>query len=582
MVADMGELKWKAGAVLCAATLGWLLPLPGGASAAAGVQITFVGRLETTEAGGVATFAIELAEAPVAAVSISLASTDTTEGVVSPDLVVFDATSWNVPVTITVTGVDDVEDDGDQQYSIVSPGATSDDPAYNGLSLPLITITNLDDEDTPGFAISPSTELTVVESGTTDTYTVALTAQPIADVVITHTSSDTTEGTVTPPTSVFTAANWNVPQTVTITGVNDTIDDGDVEFQILQTAASADPRYEALAVPSVAAVTLDNETPAVLIVPTSDPITTEVGGGATYRVQLSSRPSVNVAVALTSGNPSEGTPSVGEVRFTRTTWNVPQTVTITGVDDAIDDGDVAYAIRHAVVTADQRYRSVTVDDVQFTNLDDDSAGVRFTPSFGLRTREGSSTQYTAVLLSEPTAPVTVTHGSSNTEEGRVAPGGTTFDPTNWNIPQAVTITGVSDGIADGEETFFVEHLVTSADAVYAALSIPRQRVVVADDGIGATTTTTTRATTTTTAPTTTEAVTTTVAPTTSTTTTTTTTLAESLGLDSSTSTTVVLRTNSNLPTAGSNVGHLAVAAACATGTGVIVQLLTRRRSLRES
>ena len=30
--------------------------------------------------------------------------------------------------------------------------------------------------------------------------------------------------------------------------------------------------------------------------------------------------------------------------FTAANWNVAQTVTVTGVDDALDDGDIAYTI----------------------------------------------------------------------------------------------------------------------------------------------------------------------------------------------------------------------------------------------
>ena len=41
-------------------------------------------------------------------------------------------------------------------------------------------------------------------------------------------SSDTTEGTVGPASLTFTTANWNVAQTVTVTGVDDAVVDGDV------------------------------------------------------------------------------------------------------------------------------------------------------------------------------------------------------------------------------------------------------------------------------------------------------------------------------------------------------------------
>ena len=56
----------------------------------------------------------------------------------------------------------------------------------------------------------------VDESGTTDTFTVVLDAQPASDVVISLATDDTGEATVTSTLS-FTPANWDTPQTVTVT-----------------------------------------------------------------------------------------------------------------------------------------------------------------------------------------------------------------------------------------------------------------------------------------------------------------------------------------------------------------------------
>ena len=95
--------------------------------------------LTTTEAGGTATFTIVLNAQPTADVTIALSSSDPTEGTVSPEnigfaggVVKFTGVNWNTPLTVTVTGVDDVLDDGDVAYSIVTAAATSTDAIYNG------------------------------------------------------------------------------------------------------------------------------------------------------------------------------------------------------------------------------------------------------------------------------------------------------------------------------------------------------------------------------------------------------------------------------------------------------------------
>ena len=73
----------------------------------------------------------------------------------------------------------------------------------------------------PGFRVSPGSGSVTTEAGGTASFTVALNAPPTADVTIPVGSGDTTEGTVSTSSLTFTPANWNVPQTVTITGVDD-------------------------------------------------------------------------------------------------------------------------------------------------------------------------------------------------------------------------------------------------------------------------------------------------------------------------------------------------------------------------
>ena len=78
--------------------------------------------------------------------------------------------------------------------------------------------------------------------------------------------------------------------------------------------------------------------------------------------------------------PTEGTVSVGGLTFTAGNWNAPQTVTIIGVDDALDDNDVSYTIVTATATSlDLAYNGLNASDVSVTNTDDESgaAGLTF-------------------------------------------------------------------------------------------------------------------------------------------------------------------------------------------------------------
>ena len=49
-------------------------------------------------------------------------------------------------------------------------------------------------------------------------------------------------------------------------------------------------------------------------------------------------------------------------------------MTVTGVNDDLDDGDVAYTIVTAATSTDTIYNGITVADVAVTNTDNDAAG----------------------------------------------------------------------------------------------------------------------------------------------------------------------------------------------------------------
>ena len=160
-------------------------------------------------------------------------------------------------------------------------------------------VTNTDD-DTAGITVTPTSGLTTTEAGGTATFTVVLNAQPTADVAIGLNSSNTAEGTVG-PSLTFTSANWNTPQTVTVTGVNDALDDGDIAYTIVTAAAtSADALYNGINAADVAVTNTDNDAAGITVTPTSGLTTTEAGGTATFTVVLTTQPTADVTIGLST------------------------------------------------------------------------------------------------------------------------------------------------------------------------------------------------------------------------------------------------------------------------------------------
>ena len=94
-----------------------------------------------------------------------------------------------------------------------------------------------EEDSDAGIIVNPTSGLLTTESGSNDTFTVALNTQPAADVTINLSSDDTGEGTVNPTSLTFTTGNWSSVRTVTVTGVDDAISDGSQRYTIVTAAA---------------------------------------------------------------------------------------------------------------------------------------------------------------------------------------------------------------------------------------------------------------------------------------------------------------------------------------------------------
>jgi hypothetical protein len=437
----------------------------------AGVTLSKVSGLATTESGGADTFTVVLNSQPTADVTIALSSSDTGEGTASPAILTFTPVNWDAPQTVTVTGTDDPVSDGNQPYRILTAPAVSADPGYGGLDAADASATNIDN-DSAGFIVTPTSGLRTTEGGGQATFTIVLTSQPTADVTIPVASSDPNEGAVSPPDLTFTPANWNAPQTVTITGVDDFIADGGQPYTIVIGAAiSGDAGYSGVNPSDVAVTNADNDSAGITVSKASI-ATTEGGGQDTFTIVLSSQPTASVTIALSSSDTAEGTVSPASVTFTTFNWNAPQTITATGINDFVADGNQTYSIITApAASADAAYQGCNAADVAATNLDNDSPGIITTPTAGLQTAEnGGAAAFAIVLASQPTSPVTIGLASTDATEGAVSPASVTFTPLNWNAPQSVTITGVDDAVADGNQVYEITTAAAaSADPAYNGL-----------------------------------------------------------------------------------------------------------------
>jgi Domain of unknown function (DUF4347)/FG-GAP-like repeat/RTX calcium-binding nonapeptide repeat (4 copies)/Calx-beta domain len=506
--------------------------------------------LSTTETGGKAEFTVKLNAKPTANVSIDLTSDNTAEGTVTPNSITFTPDNWSKVETVTVTGVDDFVADGNKDYKIITAPAVSDDLNFKNLNPDDVAVTNSDNK-TPGITVNPNAGLTTTEAGGTANFTIVLNTPPTGDVTINLNSDKIIEGTVSTPIVTFTTANWNEPKQVTVTGFDDKIADGDIDYKIITAnTVSTDLNYNNLPVADVSLSNKDDDSVSVSVTPTQ--ITaTEGGANGTYNVVLKSQPIAPVTLTLTTDNQIQ---PIAPLTFTAANWNIAQPVTVIAVDDAIVEGAHSGIITHNVTSADTKYNEIAVAGVIGAIVDNDTAtppidndpivlpppihndppppidnngnppppidnngnppppidnngnppppidnngnppppivgspGIIISPGSGLVTTEsGGTDQFTIRLNSQPKADVRIGVRSSNEAEGVISTESITFNSTNWNQWQPITITGVDDKRPefDPDKNYqIVTAPAVSADRDYNGLDAPDALVVNRDNDI---------------------------------------------------------------------------------------------------
>ncbi|TFH70252.1 hypothetical protein E3V39_15360, partial [Gammaproteobacteria bacterium LSUCC0112] len=427
--------------------------------------------LITTEAGSSASFTVVLQSQPTADVTFAIGGLDVTEGGLSTNSVTFTAANWNTPQTVTVTSVDDQLVDGDVAYTLQLT-ASSSDTNYAGKSAS-VAVTNRDN-DKAGMQVS-ETALVTTESGASASFTVVLDSQPTFDVTVAITGLDGTEGSLSANSVTFTAANWRIPQAVTVTGLDDLLVDGDIGYALQLTSFSADSNYSGRSA-SVSVTNQDNDQAGLALVG-SDLTTSESGTSSSFSVKLDAQPTGHVTISVTGTDPTEGSWNTEPLVFTPENWDTPQAVVVTGRDDDLLDGDVKYEVTLTSSSSDANFNGRTAI-VNITNLDDDKAGMKVSETALITTESGASASFTVVLDSQPSADVTVGINGLDGTEGSLSANSVIFTAANWNTPQTVTVTGMDDLLVDGDIGYSLQLITSSTDSEYsgrtASISVTNQ------------------------------------------------------------------------------------------------------------
>lgn len=387
-----------------------------------------IGGADSVLEGGEAIVTVSLSGSPGISRTVSLSSSNTLGGTITPATLTFSPSSFSSSIAIT----------GVQDANAVNE-ATSVSGSGTGLLSGSKNISIIDD-DTVNFDIVGGTQ--ILEGGSLSLQ-VRLTYAPASNLTVNVSSADTGSVTAASSTLTFTPANYNVYQTLVLNGVED----------INETSENVNISFSASGVPSrnYTVTTLDNDTRPVF----GGNFTVPEESFSVATVVLSANPGTSRTVTLSSLNTNAVTVSPSSLIFNENNWNSPQSIILAGVADS---NTVSEAVTIRAVTG-----TVTVDQMSNTQ-DNDTLAMILTDGNAnsipngtvLNINEGSSMTFKIKFNYEPSSPVTVNFSNPltplNVQLLTFSPASLTFNSANYSIEQTVTVTAVENDYIDDKST----------------------------------------------------------------------------------------------------------------------------------
>ena len=457
----------------------------------AGVTIS-KSTLSLTEGGASGTYTVVLNSKPTANVTITPTASSSADLTASPSALIFTSANWNTAQTVTVSAVNDKEDNvTDTRSADIANTSSSTDLSYastvyttGGTAPGNIVRVTITDIDVAGIVLLETEGSTsIIEGSTTDTYTINLNSKPKGNVIFELTS--TFEATTSARFYTFTPSNWNVTQTASISGIINGINEGThsatITHTILYTTAH-DVKY-ATGSAAVQNVTIyDTDVPDIVLRLPNNVINIQEGGASDlYYVKLKTKPLSNVTINIDGGTDSTATPS--SLLFTTTNWNTEQIATVSAINNYTVEDARTSTVLHTASSTDLGYD--LIKEYLTVNIADDdstSPGVQITQTGDTTTvtEAGTEDTYTMVLTSKPTAKVKIKVLGNN---GEATSSGAlfTFQTTNWNVPQTVHVLAKDDPSVDGTQTTIFQHIVTSTDLHYNGIAVDEVTITVQDN-----------------------------------------------------------------------------------------------------
>lgn len=214
------------------------------------------------------------------------------------------------------------------------------------------------------------------EDGNGYTGTVRLAAPPLTDVTIAFAVSDTSEAEVSTPSLTFSPTDWDQPRPIAVSGVDDALVDGIVDYDLLIDVQTTDTCFSALGATHPAR-NIDDESASVVATPAQQLEGDASGSTMLFDLALSAAVPGGLTVAFDTADGtalagSDYTATSGTAQFTGTAGEVQQ-VAVPLLGNRIAQADRTLLLR--LGPASLPHVPVLPAQVQGTILDDDPATI---------------------------------------------------------------------------------------------------------------------------------------------------------------------------------------------------------------
>ncbi|MBF2761033.1 MAG: hypothetical protein ISN28_12365, partial [Ectothiorhodospiraceae bacterium AqS1] len=352
----------------------------------------------------------------------------------------------------------------DEQFGIsVAPTGSSGDYANTASA---IKVTANKDRPQGNILVTPAGTLNIDE-GDSATLSVKLSVapHPNSDATVVLSNRDKNpDVTLSTESLTFTASNYDIAQTVTVTAAEDSDRTDDNDTIIF----SATRGIEATLVERTVLVT-DRPSGTIDVTP-AGMLNINEGDSGTLSIELSVEPSADVTVSLSKTN-ADVSLSPTSLTFTASNYDTAQTVTVTAAEDSDgnDETDTITLSASGGIIASPVTKSVAIKDNE-----PKPGTIELTPAGTLTIAEGDSTgvELSIELSVAPSTDVTVRLTKKNSDV-LLSPAFLTFTASNYDTAQTVTVTAAEDN--DGEDD--TDTITLSATGGITAPDVTRSVVI---------------------------------------------------------------------------------------------------------